>query len=305
MASAPVYEASHEAAYLANEAFGWNQSQGQLGFFFAQASQVEVSTDSLVGTLAYQDIQAFVLAHQEEGGTIVLVAPSRKDIDIAIKLIGDRHDTLQLHLLVSFDANRASSLLGVSAAAEATIGPYKIHHLSRVLTGKPSCCNRGQTDKEQQWRTPALLRIGAPSQAVSFQVTGVAHRSRLCAQCSPAHGQVYADINSKAFELGAEISRDRHWLLEPDASKLVDWQFPKHAAVAGSFESMLPMPSDIHESAIFTWWLDSRDGVDCVLFVINEEEKPFLVSFLAYFRQRRLHLRQLDRTLPLCTASRS
>ena len=41
---ATTYQAPQEPAFLANEAFGWHQSQGQLGFFFAQASQVEVST---------------------------------------------------------------------------------------------------------------------------------------------------------------------------------------------------------------------------------------------------------------------
>ena len=81
-----TYEETQEAAFLANEAFGWIQSRGHLAFFFAQASLVEVSTESLGGTLTYQDMQAFVAAQREEGGTLILVQPSRKDIDAAIKI---------------------------------------------------------------------------------------------------------------------------------------------------------------------------------------------------------------------------
>ena len=161
----------------------------------------------------------FINARQELQLTIVLLKPSRADIDNALRIIGTNLHNHQVVILDARDAERFEGLTSASLEANAVLCQHKAQYIHHLFVGSPCRLSIGRSAKEI-WRTPFLLFLRPPSPQIAFTIEGVAHIPRLTAQCGPDHATLFSTIGQFAAANGGEVVRTKAAMFEPEATRI-------------------------------------------------------------------------------------
>jgi hypothetical protein len=210
---AAQFEEADEANFLLSDAFGWSHSGDQIIFCVAEASQAGLHGQVALSTLTTTDLRNFIDARQEMKLTIVLLKPSRADIDNALRVVGANLHNHQVVILEARDAERFEGLISAALEANSVLGQHKAQYLHHLFVGAPCKLLVGRNSKEI-WRIPFLLFLRPPSTQIALIVEGVAHVPRLTAQCGPDHANLFATIGLFAAANGGEIVRARASMFE-------------------------------------------------------------------------------------------